>query len=101
MAKTTAERTAAYRERNREKTNEYARQYYHRIKAEVFDLLGRICAQCGYADERALEVDHIEPVGHPNGARQWYREMKNVRANPHEYQILCSNCHTIKSKGEF
>lgn len=100
MSQTPAERQAKYRAKNAEKVREYARQKYHQMRDETLSLLGGRCAECGFADRRALEIDHIEPKSR-TGQKQWHQEMRMVRSRPDLYQILCANCHTIKSKGEY
>lgn len=87
-------------QRNKEKAQAYGRERFQRLRAEMVELLGAVCRQCGYSDQRALEIDHVVPVRHRSGGKEWHREMSNIRANPHQYQLLCANCHTIKSKGE-
>lgn len=62
------------------------------------------CAHCGYRDNPdALEFDHIVPV-RVTGERRFL--VKNSRqgfvdaqTNPN-IQVLCANCHAIKSVGE-
>lgn len=89
------------RPENIERVRAQAVARYHRLREEVLTLLGPQCRQCGYSDTRALEIDHVAPVRHRSTyAKEWPREIKNIRSNPHEYQVLCANCHTIKSKGE-
>ena len=66
------------------------------------------CARCGFLDYRALQIDHINGYGRKeireigNGPRDYQmRYWKHIldfskeEARKH-YQILCSNCNTLK-----
>jgi hypothetical protein len=61
------------------------------------------CVCCGYADIRALCIDHIEGGGnaHRNavsrglGGQHFYRWLKQNEYPP-GFQVLCMNCHTLK-----
>ena len=43
------------------------------------------CARCGFDDYRVLEIDHIIP------------KIKGGSNTQNNLQILCANCHTIKT----
>ena len=32
------------------------------LRKKIFDSLGGVCIRCGFSDERALQVDHVEGV---------------------------------------
>jgi hypothetical protein len=55
------------------------------------------CAECGYDDERALQIDHLA-----GGGKQHRKNMSTntfylyVLAHPEEFQLLCANCNQIK-----
>lgn len=63
------------------------------------------CANCGYNDIRALELDHINgngnihrrklAPGNKGGGRTIYLDIKR-HGFPPEYQVLCRNCNWIK-----
>lgn len=69
-------------------------------RQELIAALGGKCARCGFADWRALQVDHVNgggvrhlraiklssPVGY----------LKLIRRFPAEFQLLCANCNWIK-----
>jgi len=66
----------------------------------VLLLGGFICTKCGYDDARAIQIDHIYANGQDmplakTGVIEYYLE------NPDEafrdLQILCANCHIIKT----
>ena len=80
----------------------WMRQWYKRRHARartaVVALLGGRCIQCGFADARALCVDHIE-----NGGSAERRKLggtlavlKKVLRDAQGYQLLCANCNLIK-----
>lgn len=68
---------------------------YHRFKAYAI-LGGPKCKRCGFADPRALQIDHINDKGNLNRklGLDFYREV--IRENGVGFQILCANCNWIK-----
>lgn len=75
-------------------------EYLPKNKIELFDILGgMVCSKCGFDDDwRALEVDHIY------GKAQGVEPIRNIGywlENPdlayEELQVLCANCHRIKT----
>ncbi len=71
-------------------------------KEKVFDLLGEVCARCGYADRRALQIDHIHGGG--NNERKnisgfaLFRQI--IETGGAGYQVLCANCNWLKRSEE-
>jgi len=69
-------------------------------KRELFDLLdGFQCSNCGFDDDwRALEIDH--KMGRDHGVEP-IRNISYWLENPdfayEELQVLCANCHRIKT----
>ena len=65
--------------------------------------LGGKCVKCGFADERALQFDHVNAADRKSQLHgsQLYRAI--VRGGKHGVQLLCANCHSIKTKvnGEY
>lgn len=67
--------------------------------------LARGCKKCGYADHHAgLHFDHIVPVRRKNGEKRSYfhdgvttMTKAYEMANGPNIQILCCNCHSIKT----
>jgi hypothetical protein len=81
---------------------EYHRLYWAKRKAEAQQLLGGVCCECGFADPRALQIDHIDGKGHlvkcPGGKRYQWAAIRDIYAgNTANYQLLCANCHAIKT----
>jgi hypothetical protein len=70
-----------------------------KLKDQAIAALGGCCVKCGFSDYRALEFDHIHGDGFKvkGGTRAELR--KHLRASTiHEvYQLLCCNCHAIKT----
>lgn len=84
---------------NPEKTAYWKLKGQQRTRRTMLEALGGRCAQCGFADWRALQVDHVNGDGasdrrRSNGSR--YAYAKIVAANPDKYQLLCANCNWIK-----
>lgn len=65
--------------------------------------MGGACVKCGNNDPRVLDLDHIKPSEKDRAAhgkyptyirwRLWEKERDNL-------QILCANCHRIKTHEE-
>lgn len=70
-----------------------------RLKDRVFAAHGSRCVLCGYADRRALTLDHVLNNGAEErkafGERGVYRRSLEP-AHKGEYQVLCMNCQFIK-----
>ncbi len=76
-----------------------------KVKLEVLTHYGGgncACVKCGFADVRALTIDHIDGGGHQHlkeikhhqGANFYYWLRK--QDYPKGYQTLCANCQFIK-----
>jgi hypothetical protein len=78
---------------------EATRASYRRKRLEFIEAMGGKCEQCGFADDRALQVDHIAGNGRTarlvTGAatQRFYRA---VLAHREDYALLCANCNQIK-----
>lgn len=77
-------------------------------RAETLVALGGKCAWCGISDARVLQIDHIADDGNQHRAElQGLFNSKNYslaiwrdvvkRGVTDRYQLLCKNCHTIKT----
>ena len=64
------------------RTNGNLRKHYGKAALRAARRARYRCQECGYADVRALNLDHV-------GGR---------RASTHRFACLCANCHTIKSR---
>lgn len=77
----------------------YARKWERKLRQLILDVVGRKCARCGFADERALQIDHINGGGAKEirdlgGTHRHYRKV--LQLNGAGYQTLCANCNWIK-----
>ena len=100
-------------EENRQKARQSCLKSYRKQKAKLFALLGGKCAVCGFADERALQVDHINGGGSEQRTAQrlsnklgldHYKQYVKMSVSDllSQHQLLCANCNWIKraEKGE-
>jgi hypothetical protein len=81
-----------------------------RRKSAILEYFGSVCQNCGFADPRALQIDHIH-----GGGRRGDRRFQETRSgqqgiygflfklikadDPYlrqNYQLLCANCNWIK-----
>lgn len=70
-----------------------------KYKSMIFDILGKVCAKCGFSDIRALQIDHIHGDGHLQKVRSssYYKEVyTSAQHQEGKFQILCANCNWIK-----
>jgi len=69
------------------------------LRQALFALLGARCVRCGFADVRALTIDHIDGKGtqERKAARSMDAYYRHILAVGGEgYQVLCANCNQIK-----
>lgn len=80
-------------------------------KCKAVEILGGHCVgdngTCGQDDVRLLEFDHVASDGYlerQNGRYSGAQIASWIIANPEQarakYQVLCSNCHTLKTSSE-
>jgi hypothetical protein len=92
-----ASSTAANR-KDPEKRRLYMNAYMASIRDEIFAKLGCRCVRCGFADRRALQIDHVNGDGYLELRRKLntFKYLKRVIADKKgRYQILCANCNWI------
>lgn len=84
------------RERARKK------KYRKNIRLACFGLYGGKCVSCGFADHRALQLDHINDDGHKDrnqygrrGGFALYQRLV-LDGKRDDLQLLCANCNTMK-----
>ncbi len=94
-----------YNERNRQCKNRLY-QRLHPVKIEVLTHYGNgkcACVQCGYSNEMALSIDHVDGDGANHrrathttaGGGKLYLWLKK-HDYPDGFQTLCMNCQWIK-----
>ena len=84
--------------KDKNRASSYRRKKRRELKHRLID--GRICMDCGYADERALVFHHRIPEEKVEGIGvmlTWKEE--RVIAEAKKCDILCSNCHIIRHWG--
>lgn len=68
-------------------------------REEILKLLGSKC-RCGFSDERALAIDHINGGGSIErksiGGGYYSHILSKIKDGSKDYQILCFNCNQIK-----
>jgi hypothetical protein len=88
-----------YRSEDPEKYAAQSRKAKEKERETLFEMYGHVCAACGFADKRALTLDHKLNNGNKErkalGMRGPYRRAKK-EYRPDEYQTLCMNCQFIK-----
>lgn len=92
-------KTAKWRKDNSTGAKSLDAKYYQNAKTKAFGLLGGKCVKCGWADERALQIDHVIAIGDEARRLLNQRGVKLYRAvfkNPEMFQLLCANCNWIK-----
>jgi len=73
------------------------RKLRYRRRQNVVDFLGGKCVSCGFADWRALQIDHINGGGtRESKGRSQQGLFRDVYAHKDKYQVLCANCNSIK-----
>jgi len=86
--------------KNWRERNEWHRQNYKKFREAILKRLGSICKRCGFADKRALQIDHVHGGGKREiGKGYSYVWFLKLLADPNldkKYQLLCANCNWIK-----
>ena len=78
-----------------------------RIKAKrlrILELLGNKCSICGFTDERALQIDHVNGGGTAkrknwNYGKYYKLVLEEINNGSKEYRCLCANCNVIEYRG--
>ena len=65
-------------------------------RIEVIKFLGSKCVKCGFDDERALQVDHVNSDGFKDKNISASKRFARIQETPERYQLLCANCNWIK-----
>lgn len=77
---------------------QYNRLYRRRKRAAALAVLGGCCSGCGIDDERLLDIDHIDGDGRIERLTLGsYAILGRVLSGSSGYQLLCANCHRIKT----
>ena len=83
---------------------------YAARRLAIVQALGGKCLRCGINDHRVLDIDHIERKkklkpkhrSYPTPVRLalWEQEMQIFEDGSHNLQVLCANCHRLKTWSE-
>lgn len=93
----TAEATRAHIEKVNRKKRQLITERYKLLNAWKLE---RGCAACGYAEDPvALDLDHLEPAAKTGNISALIRHAPwgMVLAELEKCQLLCSNCHRVKT----
>ena len=85
-------------------TRRLSREYNANVREEVLKAYGGRCAKCGETRLEVLTLDHIDGQGNEHRRRVKQNNMNYLlRAEgfPPGIQVLCGNCHLIKSRDEW
>lgn len=70
------------------------------LRNKCLKILGKVCVKCGFTDERALTIDHINGGGckerTTKGGSYYSFLFKKLSKGNKDYQLLCANCNQIK-----
>lgn len=77
----------------------YNKTYNADVRQRVIKAYGGKCVKCGFADWRALQLDHINGGGSLESKKGITGRRRNLDALYNvdkKYQLLCANCNWIK-----
>ena len=87
----------------KERWRQNAKENRRRRRKIVLERYGTACVWCGFDDERALQIDHIDDSGAEQRKEKgrsfsggWFYQHLIKLGLPDGYQTLCANCNTIK-----
>lgn len=85
------------RAQNREQNLKQMRDYYAKLRSQLFEAYGNKCACCGEMHKEFFAIDHIQGGGTTEkkklGTRPLYRKIIDEGCPKDKYQILCHNCN--------
>lgn len=97
-----------------DKTTEYQRAYglgnYRGLRFAALLFLGSYCSRCACETTRVLQIDHVEKDGKAHreslstkgGIAMMTAILKDIKdGNSNRYQVLCANCHMIKTQEDY
>ena len=95
-----------YRKGRGNLTNKAAqnRKWHLEFRGVLFEKLGGArCVRCGFANVRALQLDHVDGGGNQHrkalaSGTAYYRALSKMSATElvATFQVLCANCNVIK-----
>jgi 5-methylcytosine-specific restriction endonuclease McrA len=82
------------------------RNYRAKLRRQAIAAMGGCCQDCGFADQRALQFDHVTPIRRGrNGLHKSAHTSDKVhravmRGQREGLRLLCANCHQIKTRAD-
>ena len=55
------------------------------------------CLDCGIADSRVFEFDHVRGEKSFNIGGSWFRSLDVVKSEIEKCELVCANCHRIRT----
>jgi 5-methylcytosine-specific restriction endonuclease McrA len=97
-----------YKDKNkqRESSRESAERRREKDREIIYSLLGDKCCKCGFDNPLALQIDHIVPIlrqvayNSGDAGNTLRRNIASGRLDYKDFQMLCANCHAIKTQTE-
>jgi len=87
---------------NKNPNRNYQLEQRHKIKEEIFVLLGGKCVGCGY-NGIALQVDHVNNNGKEEIVRErtssvqyWKFILRKIKEGSKDYDLMCPTCNMEK-----
>jgi len=75
-----------------------------KVRRQAIAIMGGCCQRCGFNDDRALHFDHVKPARRGLSGRNRSGQTgitihrAIVNGMREGYQLLCANCHAIKTR---
>ncbi|NJK77654.1 MAG: hypothetical protein HC944_00830 [Nanoarchaeota archaeon] len=78
-------------------------KFYSSLKEKLFEILGgKVCASCGFKDERALGFNHVndedafDSIRRGGFASSWGKYISEPELAREDLRVLCLNCNEIR-----
>ncbi len=91
------ERVRTKQQRWFDKNPTHHKDYERKLRLQAIQCLGNVCVRCQCVDIRCLQIDHIVPLGKHNGRQNVSLYLNVINGHTENLQLLCANCHMIKT----
>jgi hypothetical protein len=99
LCQTCKDKRASWPSRSSSTREKHGARYREKVKKDVFDRYGNVCACCGESDIQFLTIDHINNDGaqhrHVTKTLSLYQWLR-TNDYPAGFQTLCWNCNLAK-----